>query len=191
MTTNVPTSSPNPALPGLQPPAQHSIATDKCPDPRCVETNRLADQLERSFRGGAWHGPSVEEALDGVDAETAAARPVPNAHTIGELTGHIAFWLDGALRRMHGEAVTNVPEETEFPRDAAKNAEAWKKTLAALDSAHRRLHAAVLALDDEKLELAVAGSDPTVRGQILGTLQHNAYHAGQIVLLKKAARKGA
>src|SRR5262245_14964740 len=105
----------NPSHPALQPAAQHSIATDKCPDPRCVETNRLADQLERSFRGGAWHGPSVEEALDGVDAETAAARQVSNAHTIGELTAHIAFWLDGALRRMNGESVTNVPEEVEFP----------------------------------------------------------------------------
>jgi hypothetical protein len=32
----------------------------------------------------------------------------------------------------------------------------------------------------------VAGSDPTVRGLLVGILQHNAYHGGQIVLLRKA-----
>ncbi|HXT21154.1 MAG TPA: hypothetical protein VN923_10415, partial [Thermoanaerobaculia bacterium] len=62
-----------------------SIATDKCPDPSRIETARLADQLERAFRGGAWHGPSLSEVLDGVDAATAARRAFPDAHTIAEL----------------------------------------------------------------------------------------------------------
>jgi uncharacterized damage-inducible protein DinB len=34
----------------------------------------------------------------------------------------------------------------------------------------------------------VAGSDPTLRGLLLGLLQHNAYHTGQIVVLAKAAK---
>ena len=162
------------------------IDTDKCPDAARVETSRLADQLERAFRGGAWHGPSLEEALDGVDAATAAARPVGEAHSIAELTGHVAFWIDAARRRMEGEAIVNVPPEVDFPAGGAKSEEAWRATLANLEQAHRRLHAALLALDDAELDGAVAGSDPTVRGQLLGILQHNAYHAGQIVVLKKA-----
>ena len=162
------------------------IDTDKCPDAARVETSRLADQLERAFRGGAWHGPSLDEALDGVDAATAAARSIGEAHSIAEITGHVAFWIDAARRRMEGEEITNVPPEVDFPPDGAKSAEAWRDTLAHLDQAHRRLHAAILALDDDELDGAVAGSDPTVRGQLLGILQHNAYHAGQIVVLKKA-----
>jgi DinB family protein len=162
-----------------------TIATDKCPDPNCIEVNRLADQLERAFRGGAWHGPSLDEALDGVDA-AAASRRLGDAHTIAEITGHVAFWIDAARRRMHGEAVTNVPPEVDFPSGGADTDEAWQATLARLESAHRGLHAAILALDDERLDGAVAGSDPTVRGQLLGILQHNAYHAGQIAVLKKA-----
>ncbi len=161
------------------------IDTDKCPDAGRVETSRLADQLERSFRGGAWHGPSLEEALDGVDAATAAAR-IGEAHSIAELTGHVAFWIDAARRRMAGEEIVNVPPEVDFPPDGAKDEPAWRATLAGLEQAHRRLHAALLALDDAELDGAVSGSDPTVRGQLLGILQHNAYHAGQIVVLKKA-----
>lgn len=163
------------------------IDTDKCPDPGRVETARLADQLERAFRGGAWHGPSLSEVLDGVDAATAAARPVGDAHSIGEIAGHVAFWIDACLRRMEGEAITNVPPEVDFPAAAAASDETWRATLAGLDRAHRRLHAHLLGLDDERLDGPVAGSDPTVRGQLLGILQHNAYHAGQIAFLRKAA----
>src|SRR4029079_4521472 len=97
-------------------PLPASIATDKCPDPRCVETNRLADQLERGFRRGGWHGPSLAEALDGVDAATAAARPLGEAHSIGEIAGHVAFWIDAARRPMHGEETVKVPPDGDFPR---------------------------------------------------------------------------
>ena len=53
------------------------------------------------------------------------------------------------------------------------------------------MHSMLLALDDERLDGPVTGSDPTVRGQLLGLLQHNAYHAGQIVVLRKAGDGGA
>ncbi len=168
-----------------------TIATDKCPDPSRVETARLADQLERAFRGGAWHGPSLSEALDGVDAAAAEHRLFPAAHTIAEITGHVAFWIDVAHRRMQGEAITNVPTEVDFPPDGAASDAAWRATIAALEGAHRRLHSALLALDDDQLDGAVAGSDPTVRGQLLGILQHNAYHAGQILVLRKAGAGSA
>jgi uncharacterized damage-inducible protein DinB len=163
-----------------------SIFDDQFPDPRRVETTRLADQLERSFRGGAWHGPALAEALEGVDAAAAAHRSAADVHTIAEIAGHAAFWIDAARRRMEGEDITDVPPEVDFPRDGAASPEAWRRTLAGLEQAHRGLHAALLALDDQRLDAPVAGSDPTVRGQLLGILQHNAYHAGQIVLLKKA-----
>ena len=159
---------------------------DEYPDPRRVETTRLADQLERSFRGGAWHGPALAEALDGVDAAAAAHRAAEGVHTIAEIAGHAAFWIDAARRRMEGESVTDVPPEVDFPRDGAASPEAWRQTLADLEQAHRGLHAALSALDDAQLDGAVSGSDPTVRGQLLGILQHNAYHAGQIMVLKKA-----
>jgi uncharacterized damage-inducible protein DinB len=152
-----------------------------------VEVARLADQLERSFRGGAWHGPSVAESLDGVDATLAARRLVAGAHSIGELAAHIGFWIDEAVRRIEGTPSATVPEAINFPPDAAATPAAWAATLAALETAHRRLHGIVVGLTDAQLEGAVAGSDPTVRGLLLGIAQHNAYHAGQVVVLRKLA----
>lgn len=152
--------------------------------PANFETARLADQLERSYRGGAWHGPALAEALAGVDAETAARAIVANVHSIAELTAHVTYWLDAARRRITGE-----PEVAGDDWEVT-NAGDWSAALETLERTHRALHTTVLALDDPRLDDAVEGSDPTVRGMLLGLLQHNAYHAGQISLLAKAAAEG-
>lgn len=149
-----------------------------------TEVARLADQLERSFRGGAWHGPAVAETLSGVDAAAARRRTVGRGHTIDEIVGHLAFWLDAAARRLDGEALADLPPESDWPAPSEGD-EGWRGRLAELETAYRRLHARVLELDDAALDGPVAGSDPTVRGLLLGILQHNAYHGGQIALLAK------
>ena len=56
------------------------------------EIERMLDQLKRAFEGEAWHGPSVKEAIAGVTAAQAHARPLANAHSIWELVQHIAVW---------------------------------------------------------------------------------------------------
>jgi hypothetical protein len=84
-----------------------------------------------------------------------------------------------------------VSDEQNFPSTAAADEALWRRTLAELEAAHRKLHTTVLALTDERLDGAVAGSDPTMRGLLLGITQHSAYHAGQIVLLRKAAGAGS
>lgn len=148
-----------------------------------IETSRLADQLERSFRGGAWHGPALAEAIDGLDAAAANRRPLAGAHTAAEIVFHVAFWLDGVRRRLAGASA----EGDDWP--AAGGRADWDELKATLERHHRALHAAVAALDDARLDDPVEGSDPTVRGMLLGLLQHNAYHAGQLTLLARAARE--
>ncbi len=151
-----------------------------------TEAGRLADQLERSYRGGAWHGPSIAEAIEGVDA-TAANLPGPGGgHSIQEIVRHVAYWLDAARRRIDGDGRAGEGEDDWAP-SPPDPAAAWTSALAQLEAAHRGLHATLAPLDDSRLSDFVAGSDPTVRGMLLGVLQHNAYHAGQLFLLRRLA----
>lgn len=155
-----------------------------------TEAVRFADQLERSFRGGAWQGPSLTEALAGITATAAFRRPVAGGHSIAELVFHVDFWLDAARRRIAGEAVDGAVPEADWPSGVdgkSASAPAWEAALAHLEESHRRLHSTVLALDETRFDQPVAGADPTLRGLLLGILQHNAYHAGQIALLAKTA----
>ncbi len=157
-----------------------------------IQTESLADLLERTFRGGAWHGPSVAEALAGVDAAAAALRPLAGAHTIWEIVRHLTVWNEVPRRRIDGERLVDLPAGLDWPPAPGATTEAseaaWRAALVALEESHAALHARVRELSDAQLDEPVAGSDPTVRGMLLGVLQHDAYHAGQIALLKKAAR---
>jgi uncharacterized damage-inducible protein DinB len=141
-----------------------------------------ADQLERSFHGGAWHGPSLEEAIGGIDAKSASTRPAGSAHTILELVHHLAYWLETAQARIGGQAESPGPGDWS-PAPAGEAG--WESARLRLQAAHHALHSSVRQLDDAALDGPVAGSDPTLRGMLFGVLQHNAYHAGQIVALAR------
>ena len=78
------------------------------------ETARIRNQFERAFNGEAWHGPSVLALLDGVTAEQAAAHPIPGAHSIWELTLHIAAWEDACRRRLQGDPA-QLSDDENFP----------------------------------------------------------------------------
>ena len=65
---------------------------------RITESGLIAEELRRAFEGDAWHGPALLELLEDVDAETSAAKPLPEVHSIWELVLHIAAW-DGVACR--------------------------------------------------------------------------------------------
>ena len=143
------------------------------------EVRHLADQLERSFHGGAWHGPATREALTGIDASLAGRRPDASPHTIVELVRHITFWLNATYLRIASDR--DFDPEADWPEERALTGEALARTIAERERAHAKLHAALLDLEDAPLPRRrprIAGS---VGGWVRGTLQHNAYHTGQIV----------
>ncbi len=148
------------------------------------EVRRIQDQLKYAFEGPAWHGKSLRELLDGVDAALAAARPIAEAHSIWEIVLHIRAWNAAVLRRLQGDPAELPPEE-DWPPTPSLGASSWHNTLRALDEAHRQLWSYLEALDDRQLELQAAGNNYTVYYMLHGLIHHNLYHAGQIALLKK------
>ena len=93
-----------------------------------TESVRLADQIRRAFEGNAWHGDSVLELLAGVDAKTAAAKPIKNAHSIWELLLHIAAWDDAVRRRSGGQAV-ELTDAQNFPSVNEVSEAAWRQAI--------------------------------------------------------------
>jgi len=150
------------------------------------EVKRISSQLRRSFDGEAWHGPSVREVLANVTAGQAAARPIPNAHTIWELALHIAAWENVARRRIEGEIIPNVSNEEDWPAVTDTGEEAWQKAIEYLGQNHEALRDVVRKLDEAQLSEMAAGANYSVYFLLHGVVQHNIYHAGQIALLKKA-----
>jgi uncharacterized damage-inducible protein DinB len=148
------------------------------------ETTRIENQLKRAFEGEAWHGPSVSEALAGVTAGIANARPIANAHTIWELVHHIGAWTDIVRRAIDGEQF-EITDEVNFPPVAATTEEAWQASLKRLESSQQQLRKLVLELPESRLDEVPTGARSTIYVLLHGVAQHAIYHGAQIVLLRK------
>lgn len=155
------------------------------------ERSILADQLERSFRGGAWHGPSLTEILGGLDPSLASWRPAPGVQTILESVEHLSFWFEEARRRLEGGSPDPNIEDRSWGRIHEDVRTDWETALASLESAHRGLREAILQIPEDALGIVPPGSESDARSLLLGTLQHSAYHAAQIRLLRRLAEGSA
>jgi uncharacterized damage-inducible protein DinB len=145
----------------------------------------IAEQLRRAFDGDAWHGPALLELLQDVDAATAAAKPLPDVHSIWELALHIAVWDAAACRRLNGE--TFQPEGLDnFPLVPTPADAAWRKAVAQVKRSHDDLVKMVAGLPESRLWERVPGKKYDFYFMLHGVAQHELYHAGQIAILKKA-----
>lgn len=153
------------------------------------EVERIRDQFRRAFDGEAWHGPSVMALLDGVTAQQAAAHPIPGAHSIWELTLHIAAWERACLRRLQGDPAQLTDAEDWQPIDDTSEA-AWEVTKQLLVDNHNELLTAMASVDEQRLNEPIIKDANTPYSSVYVTLhggvQHDLYHAGQIAMLKKA-----
>jgi len=155
--------------------------------------DELLDTLRRSFDGDAWHGPALEEVLADVTAEEAIWRAGPETHSIWEITLHIGGWSAECARRLStGKA--GEPDEGDWPDAPARaSTEDWQDAIQRLFNGRDQLVMAVHQIDDDDLASThgtTSGlNNPVTRaGLIEGAAQHNAYHGGQIALLKKMLR---
>ena len=146
----------------------------------------LSDDLRRSVRGGAWHGPALRDLLEGISAEEAKQHPIPNAHSIWELVLHIASWARIALRRIDGGQPAPFDGE-DFPEARDFTEQHWDETRDAMFDSYEQLSSVVARMSDEELEKLAPKSERSIGAMVSGVSQHAAYHGGQIALLKKLA----
>lgn len=150
-----------------------------------TEVARISDQLGRALEGPAWHGPSFIEAIEGLSARDAEARPLPAGHSIHEVAAHIAAWLEIVGQRVAG-ASPRITDEMDWPGGTD-----WPTTVARVRDAASHLRSTVNALTPADLDrhLANPGDDWTVYATLHGVIQHVLYHTGQIAILKKGAAR--
>lgn len=152
---------------------------------------RVAESIERAVSGPVWHGPSLMDLVGDVTAEQAAARPVPGAHSIWELVLHLTSWAEIVRDRLQRAEPVEATPEQDWPPVGDNSPEAWRTAVERLKAAHRELAADVTQLDDSRLIGRVAGREYNNLVMLHGVAEHDAYHGGQIAILKRAlARPG-
>lgn len=135
--------------------------------------------VEEAYDHKAWHGPTLRGSLRGLNANQAFWRPADARHNIWELTLHCAYWKHVGGRRLLGDRTTKFPRSGKnfLPTPDLPTEAAWRDDLALLGSTHRALLDAIASLPNATLEKKAR--------TIYGVAAHDAYHAGQIQLLKR------
>jgi len=151
-----------------------------------TEIERIRDQIQKAFEGGAWHGPAVRETLEGVQASRASRRPIGAAHTIWEIVLHMATWQSVVARRLGGDPVAEVPPEVDWPAVGATDEESWRAAVALLRTTHAELLEATRGVGEDSLDQPAVAGTSTRYVLLHGAIQHDVYHAGQIALLRRA-----
>lgn len=148
-----------------------------------IEINRIVKQFEALQHGDCWIGTNFKEVLHGVDAAMAADAIAKDTNSIWQLTAHIIYWRSTVVNRLSGS--DNPPPFKDFLLPAVLNDAAWKQTLQDFEAAYHALRAAILKMKDEQLDKPSPREGQTFYQLILGSLQHDAYHLGQMMLIKK------
>jgi uncharacterized damage-inducible protein DinB len=156
-----------------------------------AEAARLVDQISRAHDGDAWHGSPVKAILEGITHEQAARRPPNGAHAIWEIVLHMTGWRNEVARRASGEPA-GEPAAGDWPVIGEPTAGRWQAALAALDESHRNLISVVQRLSDERMlqptndpRNPALGTGVSYYELLHGIVQHDAYHAGQIAMIRK------
>jgi len=157
-------------------------------DPRIA---LLLQVLDQAYNTKSWHGPVLKGALRGLTLREACYQPAPGRNSIHALIQHAAYWKFCVRRQLTGE------REAKFPRSPCNwpdprttvDAKRLKAGLALLEAEHRKLRAAVAAFPPRRLDDRTARGAWTFAELIQGVAAHDLYHAGQVSLLKRLARK--
>jgi uncharacterized damage-inducible protein DinB len=157
------------------------------------EIEIILDEIHRSIEGESWQGPSIREILEGVTAADAAAYPVAGVHSIWEVLAHVTAWTRVVETRLRGN-VAELAGETNFPPVREVSESAWKAGFDDLRRAESELASTLRKMSDEDLNGPVPNREYKRSHMLYGLAHHNAYHAGQMALLKRALeerQKGA
>lgn len=149
----------------------------------------LISQTLEPARGRAWHGgPTPVGAVRGLKAAEARWTPGRGRHSIWALTLHMAYWKYAVRRHLEFAPIPRFPRSPAnwpalpIPADEP----AWRADRALLNEEHRRCLRAVARFPAAKLNRRPPGKKTWTYGQlIIGLLAHDAYHTGQIQLLKR------
>jgi hypothetical protein len=161
-------------------------------NPRLVEIIRLLDP-EPGTR--LWHGgASTLGCLRGVAADQAAWKPHPDRHSIWALTLHLAYWKYAVRRHLDDSPMGSFPRSpSNWPAvPDPPDERSWKDDRTLLRREHEQLVAAIRGFDPGRLDEEAPGSGAYRLADLLyGIAMHDAYHVGQIQMLKRIYQSGS
>ncbi len=139
----------------------------------------------------------VRRALDGLDAQTAARRPIQTGNSLAFLAVHVVDARAYLLGILGGDSSHDWSEAFAAARgiEDMNPVPEPQQLLATFDILSARLDSRLEVLDAETLDRPSGESFPTGDETVLGAISflafHESYHVGQMALLHRALGRGS
>ncbi|WP_440109229.1 DinB family protein [Paenibacillus sp. QZ-Y1] len=155
---------------------------------RTTALDVLLIQKDDSWDQCNWIVP-LSKALEGLTAEQAAWIPPSGGLSIWQLVNHMYYYNHRLLCRIQGNA-SSVPaadsNESTFGHSGdPSNTVGWNTLMEDTAQLAQQLRNHLAALEESELEATYMDSEDKWAQAIARWMLHDAYHAGQIVLLRR------
>ncbi|GAB3224735.1 DinB family protein [Algoriphagus aestuariicola] len=148
------------------------------------ENDRIVSLFEKLYNGESWIDVPVQGTLLRISAADAGRRPLPNCNTIWEIVNHLIEWKVNVMQRLQGKILETPANNYIYPvPDTSETA--WQATLLRFDTLHRQWIDFLKKIDTSSYQRIYPPNQMSYYEHIMGILQHEAYHLGQIVILAK------
>ncbi|MCG7407291.1 DinB family protein [Paenibacillus sp. ACRRX] len=147
----------------------------------------LEDQFAACYNDKSWF-PTLQEALEGLDAQQAGHVGSEGLNSIWQLTSHLLYWNRVYLERFKQKAITDSGHRNEETFHLPQlTEEAWQTTVVDLFQVMQAWRDVLAAGQEQDLldQISHKGYDVAWWQFISNVSIHNAYHIGQIIVLRK------
>jgi uncharacterized damage-inducible protein DinB len=146
------------------------------------ESQKIVDLFRKLQDGDCWIGLNLVQVLKGIPATIAARKPYPKGNSCWMLLNHLTYWRKIVICRLTGE--TTTPPMPDFYQPADINDTAWTTAKLHFEEVSKELILLVQQFDTARLQHASPVKGQTYYQLLMGCLEHDSYHMGQIQLLK-------
>ena len=126
---------------------------------------------------------AVKNAVADITAEQAEWKPDASQHSIRELINHLSHDVNAFLQRFQGMDYRSTAANNDETFSAV--GESWEADLDRFDKIMTRCGQILQDADESMLDQRMPPRNEHARIEIANMNAHNAYHGGQILLLRK------
>jgi len=146
----------------------------------------LLRQFDQGFDANGWF-VAVKNSIDGVSVEQAVWKPNDGVNCIWETLSHLTYYNNAYLQRFKGiEYQYDITTNDESFSTGEYSEADWQAEIDRYSAVMNEWRGLINDADEAKFAEPVSADNQTKWATlILNVAAHNAYHAGQIMLLRK------
>lgn len=148
-----------------------------------TESEKIALLFEAFYDGECWIGLNFKQAVEGIDEKLAARKKREPINSIWQLVNHLIYWRKTVMIRLQG--VLGNPPMLDFYQPPTTDKKSWQQTLLHFEEVQQELVKIIRQFPSSRLDEASPMKGQTYYQLLIGCLQHDGYHMGQIIFLRK------